>query len=408
MKQLFTTKYVSFMAIGLMAAMSLGSCSNDNEPNVPPTGTTLAKITMGVTGLPQTKQSADDVNQDGTPKDIPSIVLVPMVNAGGTDTWQEAINLGALNASLNTTQSYANVAINRGVNKFRVYGGETGTVAAPITTDKTFELIKSSTQEGTTIVYDPAGLYYYGETMVADVATNSNDNLIIKADQTEEAAVSESTTDISITGVRYAVGLLTTRVAAATTIKYVDETGSTTGTETTFNGNLTLTGLFVGSQPEMVDAQFEPMEADGKTRIVRDGDIANDEITKNDNASSVAVNNYTTLFQTKAGEQATVVLRLTSDTPIYAINSEGKYEKVDANEEFYVRAVLAPANAEDGASNGQTCLFQKYYETKANLKINSLANATTDLPDITPTDVNLDVTVNLSWKAGFTFNETID
>lgn len=219
MKQLFTTKYVSFMAIGLMAAMSLGSCSNDNEPNVPPTGTTLAKITMGVTGLPQTKQSADDVNQDGTPKDIPSIVLVPMVNANGTDTWQEAINLGALNASQNTTQSYANVAINRGVNKFRVYGGETGKVAAPITVDETFELTQSSPSEGTTTVYDPAGLYYYGETMVANAAVNAGDNLIIKADQTEEAAVSANTTDISITGVRYAVGLLTTRVAAATTIK---------------------------------------------------------------------------------------------------------------------------------------------------------------------------------------------
>lgn len=404
MKQLFTTKYVSFMAIGLMAAMSLGSCSNDDEPNVPPTGTTLAKITMGVTGLPQTKQSADDVNKDGTAKDIPNIVLVPMVNDGGTDTWLDAQNLGALNASQNSTQSYTNVAIPRGVNRFRIYGGEVANIATPITENETFELKQSSSMEGTTTVYDPAGLYYYGETMVADAAVNGGDDLIIKADQTEEAAVSENTTDISITGVRYAVGLLTTRVSASTTIKYFDQN---TGTEVPFTGNLTLTGLFVGNQPAKVNAQFEAMdEGDAEvSRIVRDEAIALSTIGKADDASTVNVSNYTTLFQTKAGEEAGVVLRLTSDVPIFAKNADGSYQEVEADTPFYVKAVLAPANA---ASGTQAYLFQKFYETKANLKINSLANATTDLPDITPTDVNLDVTVNLDWAEGFTFNEIID
>ena len=170
---------------------------------------------------------------------------------------------------------------------------------------------------------------------------------------------------------------------------------------------MTLTGLFVGNQPAKVNAQFEAMD-EGEaevSRIVRDTEITSDEITKADDASGVAVNNYTTLFQTKAGEEASVVLRLTSDTPIYAKDADGAYKEVAAETPFYVKAVLAPANA---ASGTQTYLFQKYYETKANLVINSLANATTDLPDITPTDVNLDVTVDVSWEEGFTFNEIID
>ena len=130
MKQLFTTKYVSFMAIGLMAAMSLGSCSNDNEPNVPPTGTTLAKITMGVTGLPQTKQSADDVNlTSGSYQTIESIVLVPMID----DAWETAIQLpGSFNPNDALTKQYSGVAIANGVNKFRVYGGETTNVTSSI------------------------------------------------------------------------------------------------------------------------------------------------------------------------------------------------------------------------------------------------------------------------------------
>ena len=412
MKQLFTTKYVSFMAIGLMAAMSLGSCSNDDEPNVPPTGTTLAKITMGVTGLPQTKQSANDVNQDGTPKDIPSIVLVPMVG----NTWQNAIDLGSFDISAaahsgtNYTQTYNAVAINRGVNKFRVYGGEAAKVAAPITAATKFQLGGSSTV-GTTTVYEPAGLYYYVETEEAS-STGTQKVTIEGPESARQDAVAENTEHIAITGVRYGVGLLTTRVSVDPDVVYVDATGAVANPVTTadFTGTLTLEGVFVGSQPEMVDAQFDPMDAAGKTRIVKDEDIASPQITENTDASQVAVNNYTTLFQTMPGEEASVVLKLTSDVDIWAKDSENgtTYTKVAAGTAFYVKAVLAPNNAEPGTGGTQTCLFQKYYETKANLKINSLANATTDLPDITPTDVNLDVTVDVSWVAGFMFNETID
>ena len=414
MKQLFTTKYVSFMAIGLMAAMSLGSCSNDDEPNVPPTGTTLAKITMGVTGLPQTKQSATDVNKDNSNlQDIENIVLVPMVG----NTWQNAIDLGSFDISAaahsgtNYTQTYNAVAINRGVNKFRVYGGEAAKVAAPITAATKFQLGGSSTV-GTTTVYEPAGLYYYVETEEAS-STGTQKVTIEGPESARQDAVAENTEHIAITGVRYGVGLLTTRVSVDPDVVYVDATGAVANPVTTadFTGTLTLEGVFVGSQPEMVDAQFDPMDAAGKTRIVKDESIASSTIEEKEDASQVTtVNNYTTLFQTMPGEEASVVLKLTSDVDIWAKDSENgtTYTKVAAGTAFYVKAVLAPNNAEAGNSNGQTCLFQKYYETKANLKINSLANATTDLPDITPTDVNLDVTVDVSWEEGFVFNETID
>ena len=414
MKQLFTTKYVSFMAIGLMAAMSLGSCSNDDEPNVPPTGTTLAKITMGVTGLPQTKQLAADVNKDNSNlQDIENIVLVPMVG----NTWQNAIDLGSFDISAaahsgtNYTQTYNAVAINRGVNKFRVYGGEADKVAAPITAATKFQLGGSSTV-GTTTVYEPAGLYYYVETEEAS-STGTQKVTIEGPESARQDAVAENTEHIAITGVRYGVGLLTTRVSVDPYVVYVDATGAVANPVTTadFTGTLTLEGVFVGSQPEMVDAQFDPMDAAGKTRIVKDESIASSTIEEKEDASQVTtVNNYTTLFQTMPGEEASVVLKLTSDVDIWAKDSENgtTYTKVAAGTAFYVKAVLAPNNAEAGNSNGQTCLFQKYYETKANLKINSLANATTDLPDITPTDVNLDVTVDVSWEKGFVFNETID
>lgn len=401
MRNLFSKKYM-YLAGALLAGTTMfSSCSNDDEPAIS-NEKTLAKITMSMEGLPQTRQSANDVNKGETANDIENIVLVPIVN----DTWLDAINLGELTASENTTQKYQSVAVGHGVNQFRVYGGEAAKVKAPITATTTFALEENGT-EGTTSVYKPAGLYYYVETGKAD-ASETNRNVTIKAEQTQQAAVDETTTDIAITGVRYGIGLLTTKVSASNSIKYVDETGSTTGTETTFSGDLTLTGVFVGSQPAKVDSKFEPIQEteDQTTLIVKDENIASGTIEKNDNASAVTtVNNYTTLFQTMPEEQAAVVLKLTSSIDIYAKNAGGTYEKVTAGVPFYVKTVLAPANATSGSQNA---LFQKYYETKANLKINSLANATTELPDITPTDIDLSVTVDLDWEEGFVFDETID
>lgn len=401
MRNLFSKKYM-YLAGALLAGTTMfSSCSNDNEPAIS-NEKVLAKITMGVEGLPQTKQSADEVNQGSKINDIPSIVIVPMVS----NTWLDAIPLGALNASTSTTQSYANVAITNGVNKFRVYGGEAAKVKAPITSETTFELEADGSVDGQN-VYKPAGLYYYTETQEA-ASAGGKDVTITTEDGTGQNAVSAETTKIAITGVRYGVGLLTTKVSAATTIKYVDATGSADGTKTDFAGTLTLKGVYVGSQPASVNAALEPnQEAAGQaTRIVQDLKVNSAAIETNDDASAVsAVNNYTTLFQTMPNEQAAVVLALTSDTEIYAKNASGDYEVVNANDTFYVKAVLAPANA---ASGSQTSLFQKFYNTKANLKINSLANATTELPDITPTDITLDVTVDLTWEEGFVFNETID
>lgn len=391
-----------------MAAMSLGSCSNDDEPGTQPMGTTLARISMSMTGLPQTKQAADDVNIN-TPNDIENIVLVPMIG----DAWQNAIDLGGLTASINTTQTYTNVPIPNGTNKFRVYGGETANVSAPITETTTFALKAEADQVDNVTVYSPAGLYYYVETVTAETTGTQNVTIENNADPAQrQAAVDESTGHIAITGVRYGVGLLTTKVSASTSIKYVDATGQSDGTPTDFTGSLTLHSLFVGSQPEAVNAQFEPVAAaDGgttPTRIVHDSKMNSETIEPNDNASAVGtVNCYTTLFQTEPGEQASVVLGLTSDEDIYAKNASGVYENVTAGDVFYVKAVLSPAEATSGGTSDD-CLFRKYYETKANLTINSLANATTELPDITPTDVQLDVTVDVSWEAGFTFNETID
>ena len=61
MKQLFTTKYVSFMAIGLMAAMSLGITCAVSWPEGTPNQTTTVEITVrigqGVTAPAVTKST---------------------------------------------------------------------------------------------------------------------------------------------------------------------------------------------------------------------------------------------------------------------------------------------------------------------------------------------------------------
>ena len=401
MKQLFTTKYVSFMAIGLMAAMSLGSCSNDDEPNVPPTGTTLAKITMGVTGLPQTKATAGDVNIGGEWNDIENIVLVPITN----DVWSEPINLGAFETTTEfTTQTYT-ANIPNGTNKFRVYGGAADKVKTPIDANTTFSLVANETPENGKTVYDPAGLYFFKETGVADAGTNTTDVVIKVEDGTEQAAVSAETKTIDITGVRYGVGLLATKARVSDQIKY--KADGTAADPVDFNGTLTLNAVFVGGQPVAVDNEFKPLPLeDGETvRYVRDATM-NDEQSFNGTLpempvefTSMPVHCYTTLFETLPNEQAVVVLRVQSSVAIFAKDNEGNYSEVPANTNFYLPAILTPAANES--------VFSQFTRTNANLTINSLANAMTELPD-EPTDVDLSITVDLSWENGFTFEETID
>ena len=399
MKQLFTTKYVSFMAIGLMAAMSLGSCSNDDEPNVPPTGTTLAKITMGVTGLPQTKATVDDVNLGVEWNDIENIVLVPITN----DVWSEPINLGAFKTTAaSTTQTYT-ANIPNGTNQFRVYGGVNTKVNANLIGENvTFPLVNSGTDGGQN-VYEPAGLYFFKKTGVADAGTAVNDVLIKVEAGTEQAAVDANTKTIAITDVRYGVGLLATKVAVSDQIKYVAD--GTTTDPVDFDGTLTLTAVFVGGQPVAVDKDFKPLplEDDETVLYVKDATL-NDEDGFDGTLPKVSENSqtihcYTTLFETQPNAQAIVVLKVKSSKEIYAKDENGDYQLQAVGTEFYLPAILTPA--------ANASVFSQFTRTNANLTINSLANAMTELPDA-PTDVDLSITVDLSWAAGFTFDVDID
>lgn len=399
MKQLFTTKYVSFMAIGLMAAMSLGSCSNDDEPNVPPTGTTLAKITMGVTGLPQTKATAGDVNIGGEWNDIENIVLVPITN----DVWSEPINLGAFKTTAeSTTQTYT-ANIPNGTNQFRVYGGKVNAnLIGENGENVTFPLVANGTDGGQN-VYAPAGLYFFKKTGVADAGTTVNDVLIKVEAGTEQAAVDADTKTIDITGVRYGVGLLATKVAVSDQIKYVAD--GTTTDPVDFDGTLTLTAVFVGGQPVAVDKDFKPLplEDDETVLYVKDA-ILNDENGFDGTLPKVSENSqtihcYTTLFETQPNAQAIVVLKVKSSKEIYAKDENGDYQLQAVGTEFYLPAILTPAANES--------VFSQFTRTNANLTINSLANAMTELPDA-PTDVDLSITVDLSWEDGFTFDVDID
>ena len=77
---------------------------------------------------------------------------------------------------------------------------------------------------------------------------------------------------------------------------------------------------------------------------------------------------------------------------------------------FYLVGTLnkAATGGNSNASNGATSIFQQAYVTVANFTIGSLKNAYNVLPDLRASQLELGLSVDLSWKAGYSFNVTID
>ena len=58
--------------------------------------------------------------------------------------------------------------------------------------------------------------------------------------------------------------------------------------------------------------------------------------------------------------------------------------------------------------NGTKRVFIQDYTTTANFTINSLKNAYVTIPDLRASKLQLGLSVDLSWRAGLTYNVTIE
>jgi hypothetical protein len=297
----------------------------------------------------------------------------------------------------------------------------------------------------------PANLYYFGNSGILvsnalktdlyddDNTTSSTSKdlwkqIANKTNFSDGAKITSETKSIAIEDqVQYAVGRLDVKVST-----YKTSAGPTTlldATEKTENAvsisDLKVTGILIGGQ-RAVNWKFDSESAAATDQyIIYDNIIkscnlddnnpaTNDGIAVTNSAFANIVNtsasvgfNHTLVLQTKkytAGtggssatgdEKVSVLLELQNNGNAF----EGKDGTIGKGCKFYLLGELDMSKISGTAVSDY--IFQQDYITCANFTIASLKNAMNVIPDLRDPQIELGLSVNLTWKTGNTFNVDI-
>ena len=163
-----------------------------------------------------------------------------------------------------------------------------------------------------------------------------------------------------------------------------------------------VTGLLIGGQPEAVDWSFKPVSGKSFNYTVYDKSISGVNAKEN----SAEGKNYTLLLpniqQTPAAVNFAIELENNTGTEF-----RGQDGVVPVGGKFYLVGTLDPANPKTPAPSGVTDVFMSDYQTVANVTITSLEKAYNTIPDLRATQMELGLSVDLTWEEGFTFDVEI-
>jgi chaperonin cofactor prefoldin len=295
----------------------------------------------------------------------------------------------------------------------------------------------------------PANLYYFGNSGIlvskelktdlydADETTGSTSKVLWekianKTNFAEGTKITSETKSIAIKDqVQYAVGRLDVKVST-----YKDANGHPTelndATEKVENkvsiDNLKLTGVLIGGQ-RAVNWKFDSENSSTGEFIIYDNIIKSCNLDDNDpatndgiavtnsafanitNTSTATGFNHTLVLQTRkytAGSPATgdqtvnVLLEFQNNGKAF----EGKDGTIGKGCKFYLLGVLDMTKITGSALSDY--IFQQDYITCANFTIASLENAVNVIPDLRDPQIELGLSVNLTWQQGNTFDVTIN
>ena len=224
-----------------------------------------------------------------------------------------------------------------------------------------------------------------------------------------------------------------------TTIKAVTETGLLEDNQHHFYGNLdnqqiavgdgfTVTGILIGGQPGQVDWNFLS-SSDNFTMTVFDRSMPKNSngkisvIAKNyPDDTSTSTPFYTLLLDNMvSGANATqkdvnfaIELVNTSNTDFYGVDGV-----VAAGQKFYLvgkmslssdtQTINFPADSDYRfPGKGTKRIFVQDYTTNLNVTFKSLKNAYVTIPDLRASNLQLGLSVDLTWKSGLTFDVPIN
>ena len=224
-----------------------------------------------------------------------------------------------------------------------------------------------------------------------------------------------------------------------TTIKAVTETGLLEDNQKHFYNDMenqqvavgkgfTVTGILIGGQPAQVEWNFLS-SSDNFNNTVFDRSMPKDEngditvIAKNysdDNETSEPF--YTLLLDNMlSGENVTtqkdvnfaIELKNTSNTDFYGVDGV-----VAAGQKFYLVGKMSVGDSQnitfptdnDYRFPGKDTkrIFVQDYTTNLNVTFKSLKNAYVTIPDLRASNLQLGLSVDLTWQSGLTYNVTIE
>ena len=273
-----------------------------------------------------------------------------------------------------------------------------------------------------TITY-PASLYYFISTDIR-TSTSTYDNWPKSvsdwaSDQTAfwnsfnstDAKVTATTRAIALkNNIQYGVANLKLS-AYCTAQKLSDATKGTQGsTGKTVNVpavGFKITGVIIGGQPTQVGYNFLPADAQNLTQHIYDKDVPAGMCARYATNATDATVNYTMVLPNQLGGSNT-------EQPVsFAIefknNSSVEFQGVDGvvpvGGKFYLVGKLDPANQTLTGVTSPTnpAVFMPDYQTTVTAKISTLKNAYNTIPDLRATNMQLGLSVDLTWTAGLTF-----
>lgn len=174
----------------------------------------------------------------------------------------------------------------------------------------------------------------------------------------------------------------------------------------------TVTGLLIGGQPTKVNYDFQPVADEGFNQTVYDNEIAQGVVAKSAQNYEKATPNYTLLLSNWKGAtepQQNVVhfaVELVNNSKVAFQGADGV---VPVGGTFYLIGKLDPANSNKPEMSGVTnpSVFMSDYFTTAKININTLATAYNTIPDLRSTNLQLGLSVDLTWKEGLSFDVNI-
>lgn len=240
----------------------------------------------------------------------------------------------------------------------------------------------------------------------------------------EYGTLSEGTNDVVkyttrsialVDEVQYAVGRLDVTVAAPTA-SLTDIKGAALGFTHTPDGgsetdNFPLTGILIGGQ-KAVDYQFH-QNSSAVAYTIYDKVIPAGISLKNTKSNAVS----TLVFETKDAEEDDDVNAITKIAVEFRNDSGQAFYGEGGNiiypgSKFYLVGTFDPyKNTTQTLTDNTTVIkktFVQDYTTTANLVINSLSHAYNVMPDLTTPQLELGLSVNLSWNAGITQTVNIE